>query len=473
MSPTISQQIVTPDTGYDGLSQVTVNAAALQYKVIDITRAPSTSIWINNPDTGYIGFQSNAVQVKNGVLLEYERAGFVTSWSVDLGYYTNTSFYIMVMAHGNGQLNALDPSSIIAFCAKVTNNVVSWESAIGRDATGTLRRMGTSLLTDGSITISGTTLNIKLPSYNNFQLQMEPYYITYQIMSIKKKETKTTMIINANQGGGGQLQARTVIPSTSQQVIEPESPYYGLSTVTVEPAPLEATRYVNAGTYEQHITPESPDIGLSEVVVNPAILETRTVSPSTSQQTITKTKDDYYGLSQVVITPATLQTKDATLTKGDGYDVINADSSYYGLQSVRVPRVESMVVKSVSTSGSVVTSITIPDIPDSFAPFVIYLHTNYTQRNINQIKNLMLVILNGEIYGNIVDMTLQATATYLESTDDGLVFGGATAYIDQIRYSSSAHTLVLRASDVGTSPQFASSNSQPYNIWIYGTNTRP
>lgn len=281
------------------------------------------------------------------------------------------------------------------------------------------------------------------------------------------------MIINANQGKGGQLQARTVIPSTSQQVIEPEKPYYGLSKVTVEPAPLETTRYVNAATYEQHITPESPNIGLSEVVVNPAILESRTVSPSTSQQVITKTKNEYYGLSQVTIGPARLQTKDATLTKGTGYDVINADSSYYGLQSVRVPKVESMVIATVSTSGSVVESITIPDIPDSFAPFVIYLRTDYTQSRINQIKRLMLVILNGEIYGNIVDMTAQATATYIESTNDGVFFGGATAYIDQISYSSSAHTLVLRANDAGTSPQFASSSDQPYTIFIYGTNTRP
>lgn len=185
VSPTISQQVVTPDAGYDGLSQVTVNAAALQYKVIDIIKAPSTSIIVNNPSTGYIGFESNAVQVKNGVLLEYKRLDdLVTSWSVDLGYYTNTSFYIMAMAHGDSLLSNLSPSSIIAFCAKVTNNVVSWESAIGKDYNGNLRKMGTSSLTDGRITISGTTLNITLPVYNGMWLQMAPYYITYQIMSI-------------------------------------------------------------------------------------------------------------------------------------------------------------------------------------------------------------------------------------------------------------------------------------------------
>lgn len=109
------------------------------------------------------------------------------------------------------------------------------------------------------------------------------------------------MIINANQGGGGQLQARTAIPSTSQQVIEPESPYYGLSKVTVESAPLEATRYVNAATYEQHITPESPNIGLSEVVVNPAILESRSVTMSKSTETFYPLSSSSYGMSQITI----------------------------------------------------------------------------------------------------------------------------------------------------------------------------
>lgn len=185
VSPTISQQIVTPDNGYDGLSQVTVNAAALQYKVIDITEAPSMSILITNPSKGYIGFDNNAIRVKNGVLLEYKSLkDLVTSWSVNLGYYTNTSFYIMAMAHGDSLLSNLDPSSIIAFCAKVTNNVVSWQSAIGKDLNGTLRKIGASSLSDGSITISGTTLNITLPVYNGVWLQMAPYYITYQIMSI-------------------------------------------------------------------------------------------------------------------------------------------------------------------------------------------------------------------------------------------------------------------------------------------------
>ena len=184
MSPTISQQIVTPDNGYDGLSQVTVYGAYLDTLDYDVTAPGGSSVSISPPGF-YIGYSGGQLNIKNAVLKEYESLNdLVTSWSVDLGYYTNTSFYIMAMAHGDSLLSNLDPSSIIAFCAKVTNNVVSWQSAIGKDINGTLRKIGTSSLSDGSITISGTTLNITLPVYNGMWLQMEPFYITYQIMSI-------------------------------------------------------------------------------------------------------------------------------------------------------------------------------------------------------------------------------------------------------------------------------------------------
>lgn len=57
VSPTTSQQTVTPDTGYDGLSSVTVNAAALTTK----SATPSTSSQTITPGSGYIGLSSVTV----------------------------------------------------------------------------------------------------------------------------------------------------------------------------------------------------------------------------------------------------------------------------------------------------------------------------------------------------------------------------------------------------------------------------
>ena len=61
IAPTTSSQTITPDTGYDGLSSVQINAMNLQAKT---NIAPTTSSQTITPDTGYDGLSS--VQI-NGI----------------------------------------------------------------------------------------------------------------------------------------------------------------------------------------------------------------------------------------------------------------------------------------------------------------------------------------------------------------------------------------------------------------------
>ena len=58
VTPTTQQQTVTPDSGFYGLNEVTVNAAPTQPLVV----TPSKAQQIINPDSGYVGFEEVTVE---------------------------------------------------------------------------------------------------------------------------------------------------------------------------------------------------------------------------------------------------------------------------------------------------------------------------------------------------------------------------------------------------------------------------
>ena len=152
-----------------------------------------------------------------------------------------------------------------------------------------------------------------------------------------------------NLGGGGGapvLEARTVTPSTSQQIIKPSRDEYdGLSQVTVEATPLE-TRTVNPSTSSQTVTPSGSNIGFSTITVNPMRLQSKSVTPTIVPYSVSP-DSGYNGLSSVGF------GKDANLIA----DNIVKGKTIYGVSgSAAYP----MLVIAEIKNTAVGTSITIP-----------------------------------------------------------------------------------------------------------------
>lgn len=83
VSPSTSSQTVVPDTGYDALSSVTVNAAPKQSKSV----SPSTSSQTVTPDNGYYGLSSVTVNAASKQSKSVTPTTSSQTVTPDSGYY--------------------------------------------------------------------------------------------------------------------------------------------------------------------------------------------------------------------------------------------------------------------------------------------------------------------------------------------------------------------------------------------------
>lgn len=121
------------------------------------------------------------------------------------------------------------------------------------------------------------------------------------------------------------LQAKSVTPSKTQQIITADSPNYGLSQVTVYAAPTE-TVTVTPTKSTQTKTPSSGKVGFSQVTVNP--IPDEYIIPSGSQNITTNGTYDVTSKASVVVNVDTAkpeQTKTVTITE-NGTITITPDS---------------------------------------------------------------------------------------------------------------------------------------------------
>ena len=199
-------------------------------------------------------------------------------------------------------------------------------------------------------------------------------------------------------GGGGnyQLQSKTATPTKNQQSITPDTGYYGLSDVTVNPIP-EAYQNVSG------VTATAPDVLATKVIVNALgetvtgtmpnvgtvsktldatsnnqsytvpegkhsgsgtvniVLEEKTATPSASAQNITPTAGKV--LSKVTVGAIPSNYGDVTSDDGVASDVLASVKVHTNVNGVATQITGSMVDRGTVTAtidGLTTTSYTIP-----------------------------------------------------------------------------------------------------------------
>ena len=213
-----------------------------------------------------------------------------------------------------------------------------------------------------------------------------------------------------------ELQTKTVDSSTVLQQVEPDSEYYGLSSVTVEPYTLDS-KTVNSST-AQHVITSDKD-GLSSVTVEPYVLDSKTVNSSTAQQVITSDKD---GLSSVTVEPYTLDSKMVDPSTSEQ----TVTSSVDGLSSVTVNAVTSSIDPDIQ-AGNIKRGVEILGVTGTFDG------GSLQSKEVNSSTNSQSVTPDSGYYGlsgvtvkpytlenKAQTITLNGTYSFIPTSADGL-----------------------------------------------------
>ena len=200
----------------------------------------------------------------------------------------------------NGEHTYLAPQGQLYNQVIVTVNVP--EQKVEQEKTLSVTENGVyNILPDAYKVISKAVVTVNVPEQKPEQEKTLTVTTngTYNMIPDEGKViSKTIVTVNVQPA----LQAKSVTPSKTQQIITADSPNYGLSQVTVYAAPTE-TVTVTPTKSTQTKTPSSGKVGFSEVTVNP--IPDNYIIPSGSQNITSNGTYDVTSKASVVVNVAT------------------------------------------------------------------------------------------------------------------------------------------------------------------------
>lgn len=227
ITPTKSQQNVTPDSGYYGLSDVTVAAIPAAYQDVTSVTAVAEDVLANKIIVTADGTVTTGTMPNNGAVSQKLDTA-TTSYAVPAGYHNGSGTVSITTetksATPSKKQQAVTPTEG-SVLSSVTVNAIPAEYADTSDATATAAQ----ILTGQTAYVDGEKVTGTMPNNSPAATVLDTETSSYTIPAGYHNGTGSVSLT---------LEAKSATPTKAQQTIEPSEGKV-LSSVTVEAIPAQ------------------------------------------------------------------------------------------------------------------------------------------------------------------------------------------------------------------------------------------